>query len=67
MTRDDAFGRLAKSKFRSRFHLSAADRRYVADKGLELFIRFPEDFDAAVEAYEAQSGAPAPNVELYFK
>ena len=44
MTRDDAFGRLAKSKFRSRFHLSAADRRYVADKGLETIRRHAEDF-----------------------
>ena len=30
-----AFSRLAKSKFRSRLHLSDADRKYIADKGLE--------------------------------
>lgn len=32
---DAAFTRLAKSNFRSRFHLSAADRSYIAEKGME--------------------------------
>ena len=32
---DAAFARLAKSKFRSRFHLSEADRKYIAEKGME--------------------------------
>ena len=31
--RENAFRRLAKSKFRSRFHLSADDRQYIAEKG----------------------------------
>lgn len=39
-----AFARLAKSKFRSRFHLSEADRKYVADKGLETIRSHCEDF-----------------------
>lgn len=30
---DAAFTRLAKSKFRSRFHLSEADRSYIAEMG----------------------------------
>ena len=39
-----SFQRLARSKFRSRFHLSAADRQYVAEKGLETICRHAEDF-----------------------
>ena len=39
-----AFARLAKSKFRSRFHLSEADRKYIADKGLETIRSHCEDF-----------------------
>ena len=39
-----SFQRLARSKFRSRFHLSAADRQYVAEKGLETIRRHAEDF-----------------------
>ena len=39
-----AFQRLAKSKFRSRFRLSEADRKYIADKGLETIRRHAEDF-----------------------
>ena len=41
---DSAFARLAKSKFRSRFHLSAADRKYIAEKGLPTVRRHCEDF-----------------------
>ena len=39
-----AFARLRKSKFRSRFHLSEADRKYIAEKGLETIRRHCEDF-----------------------
>jgi len=39
-----AFGRLARSKFRSRFHLSAEDRKYIADKGIDVIRRHAEDF-----------------------
>ena len=44
MSVDAAFQRLAKSKFRSRFRLSEADRTYIADKGLETIRRHAEDF-----------------------
>ena len=41
---DAAFQKLARSKFRSRFQLSAADKRYVADKGMDTIRRHAEDF-----------------------
>ena len=41
---DSAFARLSKSKFRSRFHLSAADRNYIAEKGVETIRSHCEDF-----------------------
>lgn len=39
-----AFARLARSKFRARFHLAAADLRYIAEKGLETIRRHAADF-----------------------
>ena len=39
-----AFAKLAKSKFRSRFHLSEADRKYIAEKGMETIHRHCVDF-----------------------
>ena len=44
MKYDAAFARLARSKFRSRFHLSETDRRYVAEKGIVTIRRHAEDF-----------------------
>ena len=44
MTHDDAFAKLARSKFRARFHLSPADRRYIAEKGLETIRSHAADF-----------------------
>ena len=41
---DVAFGRLGKSRFRSRFHLSEVDRRYIAEKGMATIRRHCEDF-----------------------
>ena len=41
---DAAFARLGKSKFRSRFHLSEADRKYIAEKGMETIRSHCEDF-----------------------
>ena len=41
---ESAFARLKMSKFRSRFHLSEADRKYVAEKGLETIRSHCEDF-----------------------
>ncbi len=39
-----AFQKLRKSRFRSRFHLSESDRRYIAEKGIETIRRHCEDF-----------------------
>ena len=39
-----AFVRLARSKFRARFHLAAEDRRYIAEKGLDAIRRHAADF-----------------------
>ena len=41
---ETAFARLARSKFRSCFHLSEADRKYIADKGMEAIRAHCEDF-----------------------
>lgn len=41
---DAAFARLGESKFRSRFHLSQADREYVAGKGLAAIRSHCADF-----------------------
>lgn len=38
------FERLARSEFRSRFHLKAADREYIERKGLDTIRRHAEDF-----------------------
>lgn len=37
-----AFARLAKSKFRSRFHLAESDRAYIESKGMETIRRHCE-------------------------
>lgn len=39
-----AFEKLEKSKFRRRFHLSEAERDYIAEKGIETIRRHCEDF-----------------------
>lgn len=44
MTVDEAFEKLARSPFRSRFRLSEADRQYISEKGLETIRRHAEDF-----------------------
>ena len=44
MTKDEAFARLAKSKFRSRFRLTAEDRAYIDREGLATIRRHAEDF-----------------------
>ena len=44
MTKAEAFERLAKSKFRLRFRLTAADFAYVERVGLETVRRHAEDF-----------------------
>lgn len=44
MTIEQTFERLAKSKFRSRFHLSECDRKYIAEKGMDVIHSHAEDF-----------------------
>ena len=42
----ELFERLAKSDFRSRFHLTDRDREYIAEKGLATIRRHAADFVA---------------------
>lgn len=42
----DLFARLAKSDFRSRFHLTKKDKEYISQKGLSTIRRHAEDFIA---------------------
>jgi len=44
LTFDAAFEKLARSKFRCRFKLSDADRKYIAEKGIDTVRRHAEDF-----------------------
>ena len=44
MTKDEAFAKLARSKFRSRFKLAADDLAYIERVGLETIRRHAEDF-----------------------
>ena len=43
-TKEKALERLSKSKFRSSFHLTAADKEYIDEKGMETIRRHAEDF-----------------------
>ncbi|MDE7221214.1 MAG: ABC transporter permease [Oscillospiraceae bacterium] len=43
-----------------------AAQKAVTGQELDLLLVFPEGFDAAVAVYEASSGVPAPNVEIYY-
>lgn len=44
MTTEQAFVRLGKSAFRSRFLLSAKDKEYIQNKGMDTIRRHAEDF-----------------------
>lgn len=44
MTIGDALSRLQKSDFRARFHLSAKERSYAAEKGLPVLREHARDF-----------------------
>ena len=59
---ENAFGRLARSKFRSRFHLSAEARKYIADKGIDVVRRHAEDFirTRLAPAYPPNDGRQTP-------
>ena len=43
-TIEDAFARLARSKFRSRFHLGRRERQYIEEKGMDTIRSHAEDF-----------------------
>ncbi len=43
-----------------------AAKEAITAQELDLLLEFPEGFDADVADYEASSGAPAPNVEVYY-
>ena len=43
-----------------------AAREAVTGQELDLLLVFPEGFDEAVAAYDASSGVPAPQVEVYY-
>ena len=43
-TKEAALERLSKSKFRSSFHLSAQDKAYITEKGMDTIRRHAEDF-----------------------
>ena len=47
ITLTDTFSRLAKSDFRSRFHLSEKDKDYVREKGLDTIRIHAKDFVSA--------------------
>lgn len=46
MNQTEAFARLVRSKFRSRFKLTAADRAYIAERGMATIRRHAVDFIA---------------------
>ena len=62
MTFDEAFLRLSRSKFRSRFRLSAADRLYIEEKGWETIRRHAADFvrQKLAPAHPAKDGRQTP-------
>ena len=45
-TKEEALAKLSRSAFRSRFHLGAKERQYIADKGIEVIERHAADFVA---------------------
>lgn len=62
MTLDEALNRLEKSKFRSKFHLSRADREYIAKKSIDTVRAHAVDFVAQrlAPAKIANDGAQTP-------
>ncbi|MBR3364436.1 MAG: DUF4186 domain-containing protein [Solobacterium sp.] len=43
-SREEALAKLARSRFRSSFHLSEKDRAYIREKGMDVIRRHAEDF-----------------------
>lgn len=59
---DDLWGRLARSSFRSRFHLGAVEEQYLRDKGWETIRAHALDFVASrlAPAEPARDGRQTP-------
>ena len=62
ITLTDTFSRLAKSDFRSRFHLSEKDKDYVREKGLDTIRIHAKDFVSArlAPAFPENDGKQTP-------
>ena len=62
MTLDEAFDRLGRSKFRSRFNLTATDKAYIERVGLETIERHAADFvrERLAAAVPANDGRQTP-------
>lgn len=45
---------------------AAKAKEDLANAETDLYVAFPENFDADVTAYDPASGTPAPNVEIYY-
>ena len=43
-TKEEAYNKLLKSKFRSRFYLSSLDKEYIAEKGMDTIRSHARDF-----------------------
>lgn len=43
-TKEEAYARLQRSKFRSSFHLREKDKQYVREKGMDVIEKHARDF-----------------------
>ena len=61
-TKEQAYEKLKKSKFRSSFHLSEADVAYIEEKGLETIRKHAKDFvnKKIAAAYPDNDGKQTP-------
>ena len=62
MTYHEAFAKLGRSSFRSRFRLTAELRRYIGEKGIDAIRRHAEDFvrTRLAPAHPAADGRQTP-------
>lgn len=47
-------------------HSREAISKGIRDGGFDLYVVFPDNFDALVAAYDPASGQPAPEVQIYY-
>lgn len=61
-TKEEAFRKLAGSKFRMRFHLGEKELRYIEEKGMDTIRSHAEDFVAAklAPAFPKNDGKQTP-------